>query len=225
MPKSAILSMFARSPIRPLERHMDKANQCAEKLADFFQCVFQNDWLGAEKVQKRIVTLEKEADALKLDLRMHLPNGLFLPVSRSDILELLTKQDQIANCAEDIAGLTLGRQMAIPGNLQDLFSRYLARCIDASKQATRAINELDELLETGFKGKEVEMVEGMVEKLNIIERDTDDLQVELRQALFKIEKELDAIDAMFLYKVVDAIGSIADIAQQTGGRLIVLLAH
>ncbi len=225
MPQPAILSMFARSPIRPLERHMDKANQCALLLEPFFAAVIKQDWQQAKQVQQQITEREHEADELKMDLRMHLPKGLFLPVSRSDLLELLSKQDHIANCAKDIAGLVLGRQMILPDGLEKTFTEYVNRCIDASKQATKAINELDELLETGFRGKEVKLVEEMIEKLDRIETETDTLQVQLRTELFAIEKDLPAVEVMFLYKIIDWIGSVADIAQQTGGRLLVLLAH
>lgn len=225
MPQPAILSMFARSPIRPLERHMDKANQCAVLLKPFFKAVIEQDWQQAETVQKEIIEREHEADELKNDLRLHLPKGLFLPVSRSDLLELLGKQDHIANCAKDIAGLIIGRKMVMPDILHATLTEYVDRCIDASEQATKAINELDELLETGFRGKEVKLVEKMIEKLNNIETETDDLQVALRHQLFAIENDLPAVHVMFLYKIIDWIGSVADIAQQTGGRLLVLLAH
>ncbi len=225
MQQPAILSMFARSPIRPLERHMDKANQCAELLLPFFDAVLQQDWHAASEVHQKITERENEADQLKNDLRLHLPKGLFLPVSRSDLLELLSKQDRIANCSKDIAGIVLGRKMAFPESLQQTLSDYIKRCIDASRQATKAINELDELLESGFKGKEVTLVEKMIQTLDVIETETDQLQIKLRQELFNIEQSLPPVEVMFLYKVIDWIGCIADIAQLTGGRLLVLLAH
>lgn len=225
MQKPAILSMFARSPIRPLERHMDKANQCAELLSPFFNAVLQQDWQSAENLQQQICQRENEADELKNDLRLHLPKGLFLPVSRSDLLELLSKQDGIANRSKDIAGMVLGRKITIPESLHNTFIQYLNRCIDASKQATQAINELDELLESGFKGKEVTLVEKMIQTLDTIETETDQLQIQLRQQLFDIEKTLPPVEVVFLYKIIDWVGTVADVAQKTGGRLLILLAH
>ena len=225
MPQPAILSMFARSPIRPLERHMDKANQCAELLRPFFKAALKKDWDAALDIQQQICEREHEADALKNDLRLHLPKGLFLPVSRSDLLELLSKQDHIANQAKDIAGLILGRKMTIPDTMQDNFVAYINRCVDASNQATKAINELDELLETGFRGKEVTLVADMIQTLDGIETETDEQQIQLRQQLFDLEQSLPPVEVMFLYKIIDWIGCVADTAHQTGGRLLILLAH
>ncbi len=225
MAQSAILNMFARSPIRPLQKHMAKVNACAAKLDPFFTAVLDDNWGTATSLQTEIVALENEADDLKLDLRMHLPRGLFLPVPRGDILSLLSKQDNIANCAKDVAGIVLGRHMSLPKTLADCFMTYIRRCIDATQQASKAINELDELLETGFRGKEVGLVERMIQKLNDIEHDTDKIQIELRRQLFAIENELSPIDVMFLYRIIETIGNIADMAEQAGGQLLILVAN
>jgi predicted phosphate transport protein (TIGR00153 family) len=65
----------------------------------------------------------------------------------------------------------------------------------------------------------------MIEELDRIETDTDDKQVALRAKLFKIEKDLHPIDAVFMYKVIDLTGEIADMAERVGRRLELLLSH
>src|SRR5438874_135524 len=114
MPTTPFLNLFGRSPVRPLEAHMSKVAVCVTALRPFFDAVFANDWLAADASRETIAQLEHEADILKRDLRLHLPKGLFLPVSRSDLLSLLTVQDRLANCAKDIAGIVLGRRMLFP---------------------------------------------------------------------------------------------------------------
>ncbi|WP_423063292.1 TIGR00153 family protein [Candidiatus Paracoxiella cheracis] len=223
--QTAILDMFGRSPIRPLQQHMEKAHACVELLIPFSQAVLKEDWEEAARLQQEISELEHAADDLKKDLRLHLPKGLFLPVPRGDLLELLKKQELLANTAKDIAGIMLGRRMQIPPSLTELFSAFLKRSVDASAQAKKAISELDELLESGFRGKEVTVVDHMIKELNRIEYDTDQIQIQIRQALFDIEKSLAAVDVMFLYKIFEWIGFVADCAQQTGSRLQMLLAN
>lgn len=220
-----IFNMFGPSPIRPLEQHMYKTYLCAKQLSFFFEAVMNDDWDLARNIQENIIVLEKEADVIKRDLRLHLPAGLFLPVARSDLLELLAAQDRIANKAEDIASLIIGRKMAIPKSLVPMFMPFLERCLDAAKQACKAINELDELLESGFRGSEVTIVEDMIVTLDKIEHDSDDLLADMRRHIFKIEKELSAIDAVFLYKLVQWIGDLADLAQTVGARLQILIAR
>lgn len=221
----SIFNMFGPSPIRPIEQHMHKTYLCAKQLNPFFEAVLQQDWAAASTIKDKISSMEKEADLIKRDLRLHLPAGLFLPVSRTDLLELLSAQDRIANTAEDIAGLVLGRKMAIPEAFSNLIMPFLARCLDAAKQACKAINELDELLETGFRGSEVNIVEEMIVTLDEIEHDSDEKLAEIRRCIFTLENDLTAIDVIFLYKLVQWIGDLADHAQTVGGRLQILIAR
>ncbi len=225
MPSNPFVSLFGRSPIGPMQQHMAKAHECAANLLPFIEASMAGDWSQAEQIQQQMARLEQEADKLKKDVRLNLPKSLFLPVPRSDLLELLSVQDKVANRAEDIVGLMLGRQMQVPAALQVLMRQYVARTVDASAQALRAMNELDELLETGFAGREAKLVETLVEELGQIEQDTDRLQVEMRRGLFALEKELPPVDVMFLYQIIDWIGDVADRAQRVGNRLEQLLAR
>lgn len=221
----SIFNMFGPSPIRPIEQHMRKAHLCAKQLYPFFEAVLKEDWDTAGSLKNKIISIEKEADLIKRDLRLHLPTGLFLPVSRTDLLELLSAQDRIANKAEHIAGLITSRKMTIPKALQSVFLPFLSRCLDASKQACNAINELDELLETGFRGSEVKIVEDMIMTLDEIEHDSDEQLADIRHRIFDLEHDLSAIDVMFLYKLVQWIGELADHAQTVGSRLQILIAR
>ena len=162
---------------------------------------------------------------MKRNIRLQLPRGLFMPVERTDLLELVTQQDKIANKAKDIAGRVIGREMTIPPVMQADFLAYLTRCVDATQQASKAINELDELLETGFKGREVTLVEKMLVELDAIEQDTDDMQIKVRRQLRDVESELNPVDVMFLYKIIEWVGELADIAERVGSRLELMLAR
>ncbi len=225
MTLSSVLSMFAKSPIRPIEEHMAKVHACVTELSPFIEALIAHDLSKAEKHHLQIITLEHEADSLKRQLRLDLPKGIFLPVSRTDLLELITLQDAIANKAKDIAGLMLGRKMEIPKPLESTFRELMQSAIDTSMQANKAIHELDELMETSFGGTEVEIVEKMITKLHQLESSSDKAQVILRQKLFEIEKNLPPVEVMFLYRVIQLIGELADIAQRVGNRLELLLAH
>lgn len=225
MPVNPFVSLFGRSPIGPMQQHFAKAHECASNLVPFFEAVMAQDWAQVEATQQEMARLENEADKLKKKVRMHLPKSLFLPVPRSDLLDLLSVQDKVANRAKDIAGLMLGRQMSIPASLQPLMLMYVRRCVDASAQALKALNELDELLETGFGGREATLVESMVGEIEEIEADTDRMQIEVRRALYALEKDLPPVDVIFLYQVIEWLGDVADRAERVGNRLEQLLAR
>lgn len=217
--------IFGSSPVSPMQQHMSKVHACVSELVPLFTAVINEDADLVVKTQQKIAALEKEADVLKKDLRMKLPKGLFMPVSRQDLLEVLTMQDKIANRAKDIAGLIVGRKMKLPPALHEVFIQYIQRCVDACTQAQAAINQLDELVETGFSGNEMNVVLGMIAELDVIEGETDRIQAGISNRLFEIEKDLPPVEVMFLYKLVEWTGEVADESQHVGHRLQILLAR
>ncbi|MDH4124947.1 MAG: TIGR00153 family protein [Gammaproteobacteria bacterium] len=220
-----LANIFGSSPVFPLEKHMGIAFDCAKQLRGFFAAVVAGNWDEASAMRAKIVDLEHEADQVKKEIRLHLPKSLFMPVPREDLLELLLVQDKIANRAKDVSGIVIGRKMAIPQSIATLFLEFVERNIDAARQARKSVRELDELFTAGFKGAEVKLVTALIEELDQIETETDDKQVALRAALFKIEAGLNPIDAVFMYKVIDLMGEIADMAERVGRRLELLLSH
>jgi len=216
--------IFGNSPVSPLQKHIEKVVLCVEELIPYFDAVIKNDWGKAEKIQNNLAALENDADEIKNLLRMQLPSSLFMPVDRRDVLDVLQLQDKIANKAKDIAGLVLGRKMSLPESICNTYIEFLNRCVDATRQTQNAINELDELVAAGFRGNEVTRVKKMIEELHVIEDETDKIQIKLRAELYKIEKDLPPVDVMFIYKIIEWTGDLADNAQSTGNRLQLMLA-
>lgn len=218
-------NIFGSSPVQPLERHVEIAYRCTKCLVPFFKAVVAEDWEKANAARDDIYRLEHEADNLKKEIRLHLPKSLFMPVPREDLLELLLVQDKMANRTKDVSGLVLGRRMTIPGPIAGDFLEFVQRNVDAAKQARKSVRELDELFTSGFRGAEVDLVESLIEELDRIETDTDDRQAELRGALFVIESTLEPVNVIFLYRVIELTGEIADMAERVGRRLELLLSH
>ena len=65
----------------------------------------------------------------------------------------------------------------------------------------------------------------MINELDSIEDDTDAMQIVLRQKLRKIENNYNPIDVMFLYKILEWVGGLADQAETVGARLELMLAR
>lgn len=222
--KSPITRIFGQSPVQPLQTHIEKVFECVSQLTPYFEAIYVEDWDTVISIRETIAHLEGEADKLKKEIRLHMPKGIFLPVSRRDLLEMLTMQDKIANKAKQISGLVLGRKMSFPVSLQEPLLKFIETGIAACAQAVKTVNELDELLEAGFRGSELQVVENMLIRLGEIESENDDLQIEIRAMLLELEDDLPPIDVMFTYKIIEAIGDLGDHAQRVGSRLELMLA-
>ncbi|MGD2137581.1 MAG: TIGR00153 family protein [Gammaproteobacteria bacterium] len=218
-------SLFGKSPLKALQRHMRVVLECAHEIPPLFEALAASDQARVASTKNKIFEREAEADKIKNELRGALPKSLFMPVDRRDLLEVLQMQDSIADTAQDIAGLLVERRMEMPEFLTEPILELTQRCIDACDQSANIIEELDELLAMGFRGREVNRVEQMVERLNLIEDETDELGIVLSRRLFEHEDEIKPVSVMMWYKLIEWIGDLADYAEKVGDRLRLLIAH
>jgi len=219
-----LAKLLKRSPFKALQQHMRVVLECVRCVPGLFDALIAGDDAAVKSAKEAIFKWENEADDVKNDLRAHLPKSLFMPVDRRDILAILQEQDSIADTAQDIAGLLMERPMDVPEPLREPVRTLVARCVDTCEQSARIIEELDELLETGFRGREVERVEVMLDELGKIEGETDRLGLELTRTLFQQEDQMSPVSVMLWYRMIEWIGDLADHAEKVGNRLRLLIA-
>ncbi len=194
-------------------------------LGELLNASLSQDWQQAASHADAIIEGEQDADEIKRDIQTHLPRSLFLPFARADLLELLRLQDQLANHSKSLARLLVTRKMTVPPTLQDGIKAYFATTLDISDRAKRTINELDELLETGFRGKEAELVDNMIDGLDELEKLCEAKEMALRATLFELESELPPVDVMFLYRLTDGLAEITGTSLRIGGQVLLLMAN
>ena len=218
-----ITSLFGKSPITPLQKHMKQVHSCLKDFAVFAKASNAQDWDTAETIHISINNKEQKADKLKKKLRMNLPSTFMMPFSRRDLLDVLLIQDSIANITKDLAGLMMTRRMVFPEEIAGDFIKLAGLCIKTSAAALMAINELDELLETAFSSRERKIVDKMIKTVNELEHETDDAQNDIRNKLITLESNLPPVDVMFYYRAIEWLGETADAAQKVGSRFEVML--
>ena len=220
-----IASLLGHSPFKPMQEHMRITKECVAEVPALFDALIAKDQEKLLDQKDKIFAKEQEADDLKNNLRAHLPKSLFMPVDRRDLLDLLDRQDSIANTAQDIAGLMMQRDMSVPAGMEEPLVAMVQRCVETCNQAATIVEELDELIESGFRGKEATRVEEMVAKLGESENETDHMGISLTRTLFDKEDELSPVSVMFWYQMIQWIGNLADSAEQIGNRMSLLIAR
>ncbi len=199
--------------------------KCVKHVEPLFEALKANDQARLQAEAAEIARLESEADAVEADLRQHLPKSFFLPVDRRDILGILEAQDSIANVAEDIAGTLIMRTMPFPDEISKPVDELVTSVMLVCKQCSRMVEEFDELVETGFGGRERDHVETMLSELNRLEALSDVDVANALTALFKAEARIDPVSIMLWYELIGWLGDLADHAEKAGDRLRLMLAR
>ena len=218
-------ALCGKSPFKPRQQHLRMVIECVAEVPALFNALIDQDQAQLEAQKDKIFAKEHEADTIKNELRDHLPRSMLLAVDRRDLLELLAMQDGIADIAQDIAGLLVERPMEVPAGMAEPLTRFVSRCVATCEQAHKIIEELDELLEMGFRGREVERVEAMILELGHMESDTDVMGISLSRALFAQEDSIKPVSVMFWYQLIQWVGNLADYAEKVGDRLRLMIAR
>ena len=205
-----IAKVFGRSPFIPMQMHMDKVSECIDCIPTIFIHYRNNDFESVKSMSEEISRLEHDADLIKNDIRNNMPRGLFMPVDKANLLNILAIQDSIANRAQDIGVLLTFKQAGAYDGFDSLFDNFLNKSLETFKLTRNIINELDELVETGFGGVEAESVRELVDNVALKEHETDVLQKELLRGLLAHEDSISYGDFFLWTRIIPQVANIAD---------------
>lgn len=216
--KPAISDVISNSPLALLERHAGVCVDCVERLPLYFAEAQANRWGRASDVREEICRFEGLADELKQDVRSNLPRGLWMSVSRADLLELVRVQDKMANGVKEVSGISLGRQLAFPAAMTSEVADFIEVVVQVGRAVVKIIGATRELSRSAFGTRQTNVILDFVSQVEADERRSDEMQTALRARLREYEAELSAVDAIFLYQLLAAIGDIADNAEKVAHR-------
>lgn len=214
-----IARLFGKSPFAPLQTHMKKVSSCMKKLSEVFAALLKQEIDKVDSLAKELSKLEHEADLTKNDIRNHLPKSLFLPIDRSEMLDMLAIQDTLADKAEDIALLLTLHPLKVSQELKDGLSRLFDKNIEAFWDTRKIVKEMNDLLESSFGGLEAEKVKGMIELTSYKEHEADKLKHELLKLFFKESDSTNAAQVYLYTRLVDEINAISHTSEMLANRI------
>ena len=218
-----LAKLFAKSPFAPLQKHMQDVNECVKKVKEIFEALEENDSKSVARISGEISKLEAIADTTKNELRNHLPGGLFMPVSKAALLEILSLQDDIADDCEDIGILLTLKDLTLKDIFKDDFKSFLNKNFETYELIKEIIDEFDNLLETSFTGREAEKVRSMVSNVALKEHETDLTQRKLLKNLFSNEDQFTYAEFQLWLLILREIRTLSNTSEKLAHRIRNLL--
>jgi hypothetical protein len=214
-----IANLFGRSPFVPLQSHMRKVSECIDGLGELFQVFVNEDYDSIDEIARKISKTEHEADLVKNDIRNHLPRGLFLPVDRGKLLEIISTQDEIADTAENVAVLCSLKKLPVPARVKDVFLEFCTKSTECFHLSRAVIEQLDELLESGVGGVEAEKVRELVHAVAVKEHEVDLCQRKLLRIMFDSEDVLNYAEFHLWLRILAEISTISDLSENLADKV------
>jgi hypothetical protein len=218
-----LAKLFVKSPFAPLQKHMEDVNECVNKVKEIFEALEKNDTKSIPRIAKEISKLEAKADTTKNELRNHLPSSLFMPISKSALLEILSLQDDIADDCEDIGILLTLKDLTLKEIFKDDFKNFLKKNLETYELIKIIIAEFDNLLETSFTGREAEKVKSMVSKVALKEHEADLSQRQLLKNIFNNEEHFSHGEFQLWLLLLKEIRTLSNTSEKLAHRIRNLL--
>ncbi len=221
---SPLAGLLRKSPFKPIQEHMRTVFSCVALMQPLFKALSEKDKEQVKQLAQQIAELETDADKQKSVFRLNMPKTLFMPVDRRDLLNLLRDQDALADDAEKISQILTSRDMEIPEAIKELLDELLAGTLEICSEAKLMIEELDELVQVGFGGREHDKVIEMIAGVRRSEHDLDKILHQIKRDLFTVEETLLPVSVMFWYQIIDLLGNMSNQAENMSDRLLLFLS-
>ena len=215
---SPLGKLLARSPIAPIQRHMQFAQESVQLLCELIASAGDGDPARTAEIHTLIRATCDEARALRHDIRRELPGGLLLAMPRPDLLALVDLQQAVCTRVRLAAQPPAVRGLRLPLALAGGTDRLCSQLAEVGSATLAAI------LEQGFGRRERQHVTRLLDALGRQVARCDAQQLRLARQVHKQEKTLDALDALLLYRLMQDLNGVASQCGDVGEQLHLLLA-
>jgi predicted phosphate transport protein (TIGR00153 family) len=215
-------NMFMTSPFEGLQEHAEKVKECSWAFQQAIECYFSPKCKTFEEFRDEVAQLESEADAIKRRIRGHIPKRTITPVSTFLIFRYLKQQDGVLDAVEDtLDWISYRSETKIPAELEKDFAFLVNAVIDPIEKLVSMVTEARKYFKSYSKKQRV-VVKNIIHTLHQQEREVDKFEDIIKRKVFNME--IDAVTIIYLVRLTEIIGSIADHAQNAGDMMSAMLS-
>jgi len=220
--RTTFMSLFYKSPFENLKRHADKVSECARVFYKAMKCHLDRQCEMFDDLTDQVAVLESEADAIKRNIRGHLPKGILMPVDKFQFFMYLREQDKVVDAVEESLYWLSYR----PEGLEDDTGEDLLFLVGKVLPPIEALSPLVDKAADFFKSQteiQRQEIKSVIRDIRQAEHEADFLERELIQKVFT--KVKDPLTVFLLIRLVETVGSIADHAQNASDMMRAMIAE
>jgi len=214
--------MFYRSPFENLQRHADKVKECAQMFRRAVECHIKDECGEFDTLTDEVARLESEADAIKRNIRNHLPRGILMPVDKFEFFQYLREQDKVLDEVEEALFWLSFRPSGVPAEIAEDFMALVDAVVPPIEELSQLVKMATEYFRSGTE-KQRERMKSLIRDIRQHEKEADILEREFKAKVFTEIK--DALAVYHLIHLAEIVGSIADHAQNASDRMRAMIAR
>jgi inorganic phosphate transporter, PiT family len=176
----------------------------------------------ASKHIEATISAELDADNIKTDLRNHIGTGVRIAIGRDTFLHMLSRQDRIADYAQNVAEQISFRELMIDDQARDNL-KIMAEVVHKTvEKYSEAVEQLNVLTQSGFAPKQMAVLNDLIMQVNILEHKADECESTAAAYVFS-EGDDKPLAAMHMYRILQRLDDVANAAEKAANAFLPML--
>jgi len=220
--RTTLMYLFYRSPLENLKRHADIVAQCGRMLAQAVDCYLEGNFVELESITDQVARMESQADAIKRNIRGHMPRGVLMPVDKFQFFMYLKEQDGVLDAVEEALYWLSYRPKPIGQDLAEDLRFLVTSLLPAIEKLAPLVEVAMEYFKSGAEEQRKKM-KSLIRDIRQHEHEADHLERELVRRLLTLG--LEPLEVFYFVRLVETIGSVADHAQNASDMMRAMISR
>ena len=169
------------------------------------------------------VAAELDADNIKTDLRNHVGTGVRVAIGRDTFLHMLSRQDRIADYAQNVAEQISFRELMVDDKARENL-KEMAEAVHLTVQKySETVDQLNVLTQSGFAPKQKVVLNDLIMQVNILEHGADERESVAAAYVFS-EGDDKPLAAMHMYRILQRLDDVANAAEKAANAFLPMIS-
>jgi predicted phosphate transport protein (TIGR00153 family) len=219
----SLLKFFVRSPFERVLKHANKVAACGPMFLEAVQSYMDGDRDRFEILKEEIREKEAECDAIKRNIRAHLPSRVLMVVDKPLFFSFLREADKVIDCIKNALYWISYYDRPFP---EDIKPDYLLLV----REVRDFLGFLPEMVQRAhsFFGSRQEsdrlLVKEIVKEIRFRERESDDVEKTIMIRLCA-DEQIDPKTFFLMIRLVETTGDIADHLENASDMMRAMIAR
>jgi predicted phosphate transport protein (TIGR00153 family) len=215
--------LFWKSPFDELLPHARKVQECAWMFRKAMDCFLKQDCEEFDILLKEVIRLESEADAIKRNIRGHLPRGVWMVVDKFQFFMFLREEDKVLDKVQaSLQWLSMREETEVPPEI----AQRLLKMVDLTVETIEIMVPMCDAARDYFRSPDNDKRQTVKDRIREIRRKehaTDQLEYNLKRLVFSMD--LDATSLIHYIRLFETVADVTDHAENAADMMRAMISR
>jgi len=214
-------SRIGPSVFKSYYKHAEKVFETVEKMNVCVKAACKDE--DVKDLINATSKSELKADKIKSKIREMLRGSVMLAIDKPVFLELVSRQDRIADYAENVVEILSFRDLYDNSEARKLVLNLADAVTATVEEYRKTVGRFEYLLESAFANKEKDIMHQHIGRVNDLEHEAD--QVEAKAAAYVFTNGDDQpLAAAHMYRLIQRLDDVANAAETAANSLLPIIS-